>query len=91
MPVFSAPGAGVAKRSIGAWAVDRVVWLALDVDPAGQANLKCTAKAAYDAGARSVRRLVWPRPNKDACDTLRALGVERFCSFLREQIAGVIT
>ncbi len=89
-PVFSAPGAGMARHCIGHWASGRVVWLALDVDLAGQANLDVAAKTAYEFGAKLVRRIVWREPHKDACDALKAWGVERFSDFVRGQLDGVI-
>ncbi len=78
VPVFSAPGAGATIGALGAWVRGRVVCLALDCDPAGEAAVSGASRAAFRFGARAVRRVEWPENSKDACDALRLLGEAGF-------------
>ena len=82
VPVFSAPGAGATIGALGPWVRGRVVCLALDCDPAGEAAVSGASRAAFRSGARAVRRVQWPRGAKDACDALRLLGPEKFQELL---------
>lgn len=90
LAVLSAPGAGVAKHAIGAWAAGCEVVLALDNDKAGEAARGSACQAAYAHGATSVRWIEWPTGFKDACHVLDRSGgdgLERFFATNRGEVA----
>jgi DNA primase len=81
MPVLTAPGTGVAAAAVGPWARGRSVLLALDFDDAGNGAVKPVSRALFEQGA-TVRRLLWPKPAKDACDALVLMGAAGLGNFL---------
>jgi len=88
VPVMCAPGAGLAATGIGPWIAGFDVLLALDDDAAGATARTPTAAAAYQYGARSVRRAVWPGHVKDACDVLRDRGSVGLAYYLHRELEG---
>lgn len=91
IPVLSAPGTGMAKSAAGAWARGMTVFIATDIDEAGQRVVQQTAEALFECGAAKVRRLDWPSPYCDACEALEGLGDVRFSLFLEEHLSGEVT
>lgn len=76
LPVFSAPGTGMAPKAFGPWGKGREVLLALDNDPAGANALTPTARAIGSFGGGPVRWVKWRGDCKDACDALLQSGLE---------------
>lgn len=88
VPVFSAPGTGMAAKTGGAWARDMTIFLALDGDEAGQNAISETARALYENGARHVLGVSWPAGCVDACDYLQVVGPEEFRAWLLALLGG---
>lgn len=82
VPVLAVPGTGNAAPSIGPWARDASVFLALDNDPAGEEVVRAAAAAAYRNGAKRVARITWPKHSKDACEALERVGEDAFTTFI---------
>ncbi|MFG0319482.1 MAG: toprim domain-containing protein, partial [Planctomycetota bacterium JB042] len=85
-PVLGTTGVGNASRCVSTWAIDAVVFVATDLDEAGERVVRDVADAAYEHGAKDVRRLLWPEPAGDACDALRLLGAEALAEFLERVV-----
>lgn len=83
IPVLSAPGTSMAAAGVGTWVRDSVLYLALDLDDAGENVLDAVTQAAYRFGARKVHRVEWPGRAKDACDVVAERGVDGLERFLR--------
>ncbi len=82
LPVLSAPGASLMPKCAGAWAKERSVYVASDVDEAGDNCLEPTARALYRAGAERVLSVTWPEGCVDACEAIVAMGPKQFASFI---------
>jgi hypothetical protein len=89
IPVLSAPGTGMCASGIGPWARDRVVYLGLDCDEAGGNAVSPTAQAAFQNGARRLRRIRWPTGCKDACDVIAKFGLVALGEFLANHTSEV--
>lgn len=86
VPVLSSPGAGSMASIVGGWAVGRRVWVASDADLAGENTVRIVADRLHAAGARTVRRLVWPAAAKDACEVVDHLGMDALGDFLESEV-----
>jgi hypothetical protein len=69
-PVLGAPGAPFLPASVGPWVRRRTLFLAPDLDDAGEKVLAPTAACAAALGAVAAFRLRWPSDCRDAADTL---------------------
>lgn len=87
-PVLSAPGAGLAAATIGAWVGHRRVVLALDNDEAGANAEPAVMLRAYDCGAATVGAIRWPEGAKDACAALALIGPGEFSRLLLRASSG---
>jgi hypothetical protein len=88
VPVLSAPGTGMALRCVGAWVHGLGLIVATDCDAAGEAVVSAVAEAAHGWGAINVRRLIWPKRCKDACEVVDRVGIDGLASFLKAKLDG---
>jgi hypothetical protein len=86
--VLSAPGAGMARHSIGPWVFGVDLVLGFDLDGAGAAAREIGARAAREQGARRVRTIRWPSGARDACEVLDRIGVEGLDLFVGQHLLG---
>ncbi len=89
VPVLAAPGSGMAEYTVGPWARNLDIVLALDDDEAGRKAISPTARKLHKLEARSVHALVWPKGCCDACDALEALGEGGLFEFLARHLLEV--
>jgi hypothetical protein len=82
VPILCVPGSNFFESAMGHWARGKAVYLAADVDPAGNAAIGPAARAARRAGANDVFFLNWPATCKDACDALTKMGPIALAEFL---------
>lgn len=87
IPVLSIPGTGTARTAFGPWARGKTIYLAFDMDAAGDG---ATRQAALQAtGAKALKRLRWLEGCEDACDVVERYdgGITALASFL-DQVLG---
>lgn len=84
VPVFTAPGAGMAAALVGPWVSGFRVYLALDNDPSGQDQIPPAAEQLGRHGAFAAFGIRWPDGANDAAEVAEKFGVDHLADFLQE-------
>ncbi|MCP4039714.1 MAG: hypothetical protein GY733_22410 [bacterium] len=84
--VLGVPGTGAAESAVGSWASGCRVFIAMDLDQAGEASVSRVAQELAREKAESAYRLVWPRGCTDVCDVMASIGSTGLADFLEDSM-----